>query len=116
MIKYGSIVLQKNTLVNKVNYKDNKENRFSVVLFEFKNNAIKTISIIAITVDATAILLVLIFFVLSSRTFLTKAILSFFSALASKLIFCSSLFFIVELHSSKVLICFKYKLFRVFLP
>lgn len=35
MIKYGSIVLQKKTLVNKVNYKDNKENRFSVVLFEF---------------------------------------------------------------------------------
>ena len=38
MIKYGSIVLQKNTLVNKVNYKDNKENRFSVVLFEFNLN------------------------------------------------------------------------------
>lgn len=38
MIKYGSIVLQKKTLVNKVNYKDNKENRFSVVLFEFNLN------------------------------------------------------------------------------
>jgi len=38
MIKYGSIVLQKKTLVNKVNYKDNKENRFSVILFEFNMN------------------------------------------------------------------------------
>lgn len=38
MIKYGSVVLQKSTLVNKVNYKDNKENRFSVVLFEFNLN------------------------------------------------------------------------------
>jgi len=38
MIKEGSIVLQKNTLVNKVNFKDNKQNRFSVVLFEFTLN------------------------------------------------------------------------------
>ena len=38
MIKNGSIVLQKNTLVNKVNYKDNKQNRFSVILFELELN------------------------------------------------------------------------------
>ena len=38
MIKPGSIVLQKNTLINKINYKDNKTNRLSVVLFEFKKD------------------------------------------------------------------------------
>lgn len=38
MIQPGSIVLQKNTLVNKINFKDNKKNRFSVVLFEFNYN------------------------------------------------------------------------------
>ena len=38
MIKNGSIVLQKNTLVNKVNYKDNKQNRVSVILFELEQN------------------------------------------------------------------------------
>jgi len=38
MIHPGSIVLQKNTLVNKINFKDNKINRLSVVLFEFIYN------------------------------------------------------------------------------
>lgn len=38
MFNPGCIVFQKNTLVNKNNYKDNKMNRLSVVLFEFKYN------------------------------------------------------------------------------
>ena len=38
MFNPGDIVLQKNTLVNGVNYKDNKENRLSIVLFQDKED------------------------------------------------------------------------------
>ncbi len=35
MLKPGEIVTQKKTMVNKVNFKDNKENRLSLVLFSY---------------------------------------------------------------------------------
>lgn len=38
MFNPGDIVFQKNTLVNKKNFKDNKDNRLSVILFEIKIN------------------------------------------------------------------------------
>lgn len=40
MLKPGEIVIQKKTMINKVNFKDNKENRLSIVLFSYidKNN------------------------------------------------------------------------------
>ena len=38
MFNLGDIVLQEKTLVNKKNYKDNKKNRLSVVLFNFIYN------------------------------------------------------------------------------
>ena len=40
MLKPGDIVTQKNTMINKVNFNDNKENRLSIVLFSYldKNN------------------------------------------------------------------------------
>lgn len=40
MLKPGDIVTQKKTMINKVNFNDNKENRLSIVLFSYldKNN------------------------------------------------------------------------------
>ncbi len=38
MITPGNIVLQDKTRINKVNYKDNAYNRFSIVLFTYTNN------------------------------------------------------------------------------
>ena len=40
MLKPGEIITQKKTMINKVNFDDNKENRLSVVLFSYidKNN------------------------------------------------------------------------------
>lgn len=38
MITPGSIVLQDKTKINKVNYKDNANTRFSIVLFTYTNN------------------------------------------------------------------------------
>lgn len=37
MFNEGDVVLQKNTLVNGVNFKDNKETRLSIVLFNYKD-------------------------------------------------------------------------------
>ncbi len=38
MLKPGDVVLQKKTMVNKTNFKDNKPNRLSVVLFSYVND------------------------------------------------------------------------------
>ncbi len=42
MLKPGDIVTQKKTMINKVNFNDNKENRLSIVLFSYldKNNGL----------------------------------------------------------------------------
>ena len=38
MFKPGDVVMQEKTMVNKVNFKDNKQNRLSIVLFSYEEN------------------------------------------------------------------------------
>ena len=38
MFKPGDVVMQEKTMVNKLNFKDNKKDRLSIVLFSFKEN------------------------------------------------------------------------------
>lgn len=49
MIKPGDLVYQEKTIVNGKNYKDNKDNRLSVVLFTFFNDNIEYICSCPIT-------------------------------------------------------------------
>lgn len=38
MFKPGDVVMQEKTMVNKLNFKDNKQNRLSIVLFSYEEN------------------------------------------------------------------------------